>query len=197
MDELQRELFHARRRELFAGIQLPAKAIAALNALCAEYDYEIALETLEDYRTAVPYRGFFVDKFDARYRDAWRRRTAIAPERARAAYGTPVKVQESEQQLRERFEALPEDHRENCQRVYAEWGIRVGTVQWWILCIDAADGVDVSVYRIQPMIGSKGYDLVESIRKQAAWRAERGYLDLVAALRAEVKRCNGNIDIVA
>lgn len=199
MDAEQMKTWHEKRESLFA-VKLPHSAISHINAQLPLLDHERAMAALVVYRAEKPYKGFYMARFNWHYQRTPSARTDRAASRAAAEPADAFTMEDaldSERREREAYDALPFDFLEQCREQFAGWGWPEGTRGWRILCLDAYVGRPVEQYRQRANIFSKEYEREERIQAQEKWRAERGYLDLIAALRAEVVRLGGRCDIVA
>jgi len=197
MDQTEMQTWHRERERLFP-VKLPAHTIKAINRRLETMDFERAMCALSTYRHEKPYKGFWIDKYTVVYDATPSAATDRAAPRPAAPPANAYCDWEGEQRAeREQYEALPTDFVAECRGWFADWGWPEGTRGWMLLCIDTFHGRPVDQYQQKPNIFSKQYELEESIRAQVEFRKERGYIDLVAALRMEIKRLGGNIDIVA
>jgi hypothetical protein len=198
MNEAEKRKWTDRREALFA-VSLPSKVIAEISVQLDKLDFERAMAALVEYRKELPYRGFYMTRFNVHYMKALNRdfnvviskRSTETDGLAGAAAAQPGNVypdsgkeQEAE---RRAFAALPSDFVAECERQFADWGIKgVDARAWRILCIDAYAGRDVSRYRRHVRPQQAEDDRVQRIH-DVAKRADTIIAQDNMALRLELK----------
>lgn len=199
MDERQMQTWHEKREALFA-VNLPHSALSIINQQLPNLDFDVAMEALEVYAQRKPYRGFYMLKYMAIYEKI----SADHPrggERAPEGAPPPAKTlddngwKHDERAEREAYEALPDEVKADCERKYAEYGWRPGTRQWRLLCLRAAAGKDVECYRIHPSFASRAYDREKRWKEEQAEMERTGYVRLIEALRDEIRKLGGDVNI--
>jgi len=202
MDTPQMREWHTTREGLFPT-KLPYSALTVINAQLPKLDYERAMKALTLYAEQKPYRGFYMLKYMVWYERAG------ADERPLGTPGTAPKgappadetdwedSQTAERREREAYEALPNDYREACKTRFADWGWPVGSRAWRLICLDAYVGRDVEKYRIGTNVFTEDQDKAREFKERAEFMQRRGYIELCEALRVEIRRLGGTVDVVA
>ena len=202
MDTPQMREWHTTREGLFPT-KLPYSALTVINAQLPKLDYERAMKALTLYAEQKPYRGFYMLKFMVWYE------RASTDERPLGTPGNSPKgsppadetdwedSQTAERREREAYEALPNDYREACKTRFADWGWPVGSRAWRLICLDAYVGRDVEKYRIGTNVFTEDQDKAREFKERAEFMQRRGYIELCEALRVEIRRLGGTVDVVA
>ena len=159
MTEAEKRKWTDRREALFA-VSLPAKVVAQISVQLDKLTFERAMIALTEYRKELPYRGFYMTRFNVHYMRLLNQAVDVVVNRrstetdglASAAAAQPGNAtgdhRRDEQAEREAYERLPSDFRVKCEEDFRDWGIRnVDARAWRILCLDAFAGYDVSRYR--------------------------------------------------
>ena len=159
MTESEKRKWTDRREALFA-VSLPPKVVAEISVQLDKLAFERAMDALVEYRKELPYRGFYMTRFNVHYMKSLNRdlgsiinkRTAETDGLASAAAAQPGNASsdhvDDEKAERQAFAALPSDFLDKCKMMFADWGIHgVDARAWRILCIDYWNGRDVTRYR--------------------------------------------------
>lgn len=186
MESAQMALWHKRRIELFRT-QLPATALAEIEATLPKLDYARALDALNNYAEEKPYKGFFLTRFMLHYNrspvgQGQDRRAQNAP----AAFPAPFDIAREEEEDRRKYQAIPESVRAEFWQCFRDWGWERESRQWQILCNRAYAGENVEGYRVHP-----GWftEAGRESRRSASVSAEARVLELqtlVERLRLEI-----------
>jgi hypothetical protein len=198
MTESEKRKWTDRREALFA-VSLPPKVVAEISVQLDKLAFERAMEALVEYRKELPYRGFYMARFNVHYMRSLNRdlgsiinkRTAETDGLAGAAAAQPGNAYpdsgKEQQAERQAFAALPSDFVAQCERQFADWGIRgVDARAWRILCVDAYAGRDVSRYRRHVRPQQAEDDRVQRIH-DVAKRSDTIMAQENMALRLELK----------
>jgi len=193
------QTWHEKREALFA-VNLPHSALSIINQQLPSLDFDVAMEALEVYAQRKPYKGFYMLKYMAIY-EKIEQDHPRGGERAPNGAPPPAKTlddngwKHDERAEREAYEALPDEVKADCLRKYGEYGWRPGTRQWRLLCLRAAAGKDVECYRIHPSFASRQYDRERDFKAKQQEMERTGYVRLIEALRDEIRKLGGDVNI--
>jgi hypothetical protein len=194
--------WHKAREGLFPT-KLPYTAVTAINSQLPQLEFQRAMRALTLYSQQKPYKGFYMLKYMVWYERAGTDERPLgtpgtAPRGAPPAEETDWEdARTAERREREAYEALPNDYRDACRTRFAEWGWPEGSRAWRLICLDAYVGRDVEPYRIGTNVFTRDANREAEMKERAEYMQRRGYLELVSALRAEISRLGGNVDVVA
>lgn len=190
--------FHDERIRLFPT-RLSATVLNAVTTAIAPLEFQQALRALKAYSAEKPYRGFYPRDFLVHYGRAGKAAAvAAAPQRS------PIPDEWMSDRCREevtrRFEALPEAHIVDCINRFEDLGWPAGSTPWKWLCIWAADGEDVTRFRLHPApFSDKG--IAERERRRAYQKAkaleQRSELHRLRARVTELEQLIGGGDVAA
>lgn len=199
MDEHEMRRWHQERESLFPT-KLPYSALTVINAQLPRLEAERASRALVSYSKAKPYKGFYMLKYMVHYERVGDDETPFGTAGNAPKGALPPEPNDdgeyldAERREREAYEALPDDYRERCKDVYADWGWPIGSRAWMLICLDAFVGRDVSGYKIGTNVFSKQ---AERDRKRAEERdaqERHGMLATIGGLRLQVLALGGSIN---
>jgi len=181
MDFQDSARWHVRREELFAKrdgsrLVLDSLTISNIAEALPAMDFDAAIEALQTYRAAKPYKGFWWQTYLQHYGTA---KTDIAPKRDAASPPTEMsalldaKARQEQADEVAQYHAVPAHFRTQARLTYADWGIRRHDDDraWRVLVIDAWEGRCVDQYKIhqrkdleRPREAKNPYTIIEKLR---------------------------------